>query len=134
RGSAPVVGHVHEIKALRDPEHLAQKMRWRSQSRRREAILASIGPGKIDELFYAGCRQGRVDEEGGREFDCQCNRLKIVVGIISHSFIKHWIDDMAVDGDQDGITIGSGLGSLPGTDVAAGAGDVLDIELSAEIF
>ena len=119
---------------MRDPEHLAQKMRWRSQSRRREAILASIGPGKTDELFYAGCRQGRVDEEGGREFDRECDRLKIVVGIISHSFIKHRIDDIAIDGDQDGITIGRGLGSLRGTDVAAGAGDVLELKLSAEIF
>src|SRR5215831_16447106 len=109
-------------------------MRWRSQSRRREAILASIGPGKTDELFYAGCGQGRLDEEGGREFDRKCDRLKIVVGIISHPFIKHRIDDMAVDGDQNGITVGRGFGSLPGTDVAAASADVLDIELSAEIF
>ena len=75
-----------------------------------------------------------MDKEGSREFDRQRDRFEVVVGIVGHPLVQRRVDDVAVDGDQDRVTVGSGLRGLTGADVAAGASDILDIELLTEMF
>src|SRR5262249_44207247 len=57
------------------------------------------------------------------------DRDEVLVDVVRHLVVKAWIDDDARRRQQDGIAVARRAGRVPHADIAAGAGDVLNVEL-----
>ena len=87
-----------------------------------------------DELLDGACRNGRVDRERRREGGRERHGLEILERVIGNRVVQGWIDDVAVHGDEDGISVGLRFRGLAGADVAPGPGHVVHVELPAELL
>ena len=59
-------------------------------------------------------------------------RIEIPKRIVRYGGVHDWVDDKIRRHDQDGVSVRWRLRSLPHADAAAGAADVLDVELLAQ--
>ena len=78
--------------------------------------------------------QRRVDREHRRCRHRQRDRVEILGGIVGHSLVERGIHHVVGAVDEDRITVGRRLRRSARSDIAAGAGDVLDVELHAHLL
>src|SRR6266511_3319569 len=101
---------------------------------RGKAVLAGMGLDERDEVLDRLYWQRRVDGEhrgrGYRERD----GVKILGRIVGHVRVKCGIDDEVGAGDEDGVAVRRRLRRAPDPDIAARAGDVLDVELRTQLL
>lgn len=58
--------------------------------------------------------------------------IKILVGVVWHSFVHGRVDDDVWRNDQDRVAVGCGSGALTHADITPGAAHVLNVELLAK--
>jgi hypothetical protein len=134
RRPAAAKGHVNEVEAERQAELFAGEMCLRAGTRRTEAVFAGIGSDERDELVERLCRHGGIDGEHGRRGDGERDRLEVVDRVVGQAREQRRIDHMRAEREEDGVAVGRRFRHLGGADVSRRAGDVLDIELLAELL
>src|ERR1700733_14704477 len=70
-----------------------------------------------------------MDDQGRLKNSDLRHRLEIPERVVGNLFIQGRIDDIAVNRNEDRVTIRRRPRGLTSADIAAGAGDILDIEL-----
>jgi len=73
-----------------------------------------------------------MDGENRRRRDCDRDRVEILVRIVGHRVVHRRIDHDIGRHDQQGVAVGGGSCALTHAEIAAGAADILDIELPSE--
>jgi len=132
--AAAVEWDVHEVEAERQAEQLAHEMRRRTDPRRGVAVFAGVGFDEGNEVTDRVHRQRRVDREHRRCGYRQRDRVEILGGIVGHSLVERGIDDVVGAVDEERVAVGARLRGAARSDIAARAGDVLDVELNAHLL
>jgi hypothetical protein len=128
------VERTHDVERLRQPQHFTQEMPLRPQAARGVGVFARIGFDQCDQLFEAARRQRRIDGHKIGRGDRERHRREILVGIERQLGKQRGIHDVGAERDQQRIAVGRRPRRLGGADIAGRAGDVLDIELLAEML
>ena len=132
RRAAAVERHMDQVEPERETELLADEMHRGADASRGVIVTARIRPDELDEFLDAPRRYGRMDPEAKGDVGSQRDRIKIVIGIVGYPLIEARIDDEGIDGHQHGVAVMGAARRLCGADIAAGARQVLYIELLAE--
>ena len=125
--------HVHQVELEGQPEQLAAQMRRRSDAGTGKAVFAGIVPDELHQFRQRLGRHLRVDHHDIRRNRNQRHRREILDRIIRHLGVEAGVHDEAGADRHDGVAVRRHAGDLAGRGVAAGAADVLDEELLAEI-
>jgi hypothetical protein len=112
----------------------ADKLRRRAGAGRCIAFLAGIGADPVDQLLHRLCRHRGIDREHHRRRRDQRDRIEILDRIVAGMSKQKWIVGDVAAGHQDCVAVGRRLRDTHGADIAAGAGNVLDIEILAGLL
>ena len=129
-----VEGDMHDVEAERQPQHLAQQMALRPHPAGRVTVFAGISFDQRDELFEIARRQRRIDDNDVERSDRQRDRSEVSVGIEREFGEQRRVDDEGAKRNEQRVAVGRCAGRLRRADIAGRAGDVLDIELLAEML
>ena len=124
--------HVHEVETERQPKLLANEVRLRAGSCRREIMLSGIGLDEGDELLDASHRQRRIDHEHGGGGNGECYRLEILDRVERKLVEQGRIDHERAERNEDGISIRCRPRRLRGAHVSRAACEILDVKLPVE--
>src|SRR6516162_6463865 len=101
---------------------------------RGDTVLAGFLPDGVDQ----GCHRRRwkvwIDLPRIRRCAGLCNRDEILIDVEGNLTVKRGIHYDARRGEQDGVAVARGARGLDHAEIAAGTGDVLDIELFAKVL
>ncbi len=95
-------------------------------------VFPGIGFDEVYKLLDGLRRHRGVDGEHGGGCDGERDRFEVLDRVVGDAGEQRRIDDMGAKREQDGVAVGRRLRHLTGADIAARAGDVLDVELLAE--
>jgi hypothetical protein len=108
-------------------------MSLRSEAARGVGVLSRIGFDQRDELLEIAHRQRRIHRDKVGRRDRQRHRREILVGIERQLGKQRGVDDVGAKRNQQRVAVGRRPRRLRGAHVAGRAGDVLNIELLAEM-
>ncbi len=123
--------HVHASAAF---EQLGGEMLGGTNARRAEIELARIGLGVGDQLGDGFHRQGRIYHQHVGLHRNQGDRCEILQRIVADGAVEADVHGHRRAGHRQRVAVGLGLGHGLETDVAAGAGTILDDDGLAEVF
>jgi hypothetical protein len=124
---------VHQVELEGQPEQFAAQMRRRADAGTGKAVLAGIVPDELHQLRECLGGHLRVDHHDIRRDRDQRHRREILDRIIRHLGVEAGIDDEAGADGHDRVAVRGHACDLSSRNVAAGAADVLDEELMAEV-
>ena len=124
--------HVGDLAVVEPEQPLAGEMRRRAVARTGVAVFARIGLEQRDQFLDVLHRHGRVNDDHFRRGDDERDRREALERIVRHLGLDDRLHDEILVGHQQRVAVARRVGRSAHADGAAGAGRVLDIELSAE--
>ena len=96
--------------------------------------LPGLAFDEFDKLLDRLRRHGGVDGDDGGGRDGERDGFEVVDRVVGQAREQRRIDHMRAEREQDRVAVGRRFRHLASADIAGGAGNILDIDLLAELL